>query len=588
MPNMSHARLILCTILVAIIFALSLGFAAEQDKPNQKDILTPEERQWLSEHYGLIRIGITEIPPQVLRGETEGDYKGLSIDYIKLIERKLRCKFRLVYYTTWNEVMQAARNNDIDMIFAAQKTPERSEYLLFSTPYIELPNMIIVRKNMEDAFTLEKMKGLKIACSEGSAVHEFLKANYGYLDLYPVKDEMTGLVKVSFGEADAMVVEISRASYSIEKAKITNLRVAGSAGYKYELCFASRKDWPVLTRILDKGLSLVTDADREAITRKWIVVSSESILASRKFWVPFAAGLSVITLILLWVISWNQALKAQVTERTRQLHQELMERKRAEEELRKAYMGLEQRVEERTTDLYTEMYVRRQAEEALQKANAELESFSYSVSHDLRAPLRGIDGWSLAILEDCADQLDKQGRKYLEFVRMETQRMGRLIDGLLQLSRVTRAEMMHEQVDLSSLVCSIASRLHDAEPERLVEFTIQPGLVTYGDPRLIEVVLVNLLNNSWKFTGKHPSARIEFGRTEMEGRTVYFIRDDGAGFDMAHAGKLFGAFQRMHQTSEFPGSGIGLATVQRIVHRHGGRVWVEAEVEKGATFYFIL
>lgn len=238
--------------------------------------------------------------------------------------------------------------------------------------------------------------------------------------------------------------------------------------------------------------------------------------------------------------------------------------------------------------IHRDVSERKRAEKALQKAHAELESFSYSVSHDLRAPLRGIDGWSLALLEDCGDRLDEQGRKYLQLVRSETQRMGKIIDDLLALSRVTRIEMRREQVDLSNLVHSIVSGLQDAEPERQVELVVQPGLAVCGDARLLEIMLSNLLSNAWKFTGNHASARIEFGRTELEGETAYFVRDDGAGFDMTYAKKLFGAFQRMHRPSEFPGSGVGLATVRRIVHRHGGRVWAEAEVERGASFYFTL
>jgi light-regulated signal transduction histidine kinase (bacteriophytochrome) len=253
---------------------------------------------------------------------------------------------------------------------------------------------------------------------------------------------------------------------------------------------------------------------------------------------------------------------------------DVTERKQAEDEVRKLNLALEQRVLERTSQLET--------------ANKELEAFSYSVSHDLRAPLRGIDGWSQALLEDYADKLDEQGRQYINRARSETQRMGHLIDDMLQLSRLTRAEMLKEQVDLSALAQAIIERLKQDEPDRQVDFNIQAGLKAEGDSHLLEAVLANLLGNAFKFTGKTPSARIEFGQTESNGQPVFFIRDNGAGFDMAYSQKLFGAFQRMHKSSEFPGTGIGLATVQRVIHRHGGRVWAEAEVGKGAVFYFTI
>ncbi len=224
----------------------------------------------------------------------------------------------------------------------------------------------------------------------------------------------------------------------------------------------------------------------------------------------------------------------------------------------------------------------------LETANKELEAFSYSVSHDLRAPLRGIDGWSQALLEDYRDQLDEQGRQYIDRVRSETQRMGYLIDDMLQLSRLSRAEMVKKQVDLSALAQTIVERLKRDEPQRQVDFNIQAGISAEGDSHLLEAALANLLGNAFKFTAKRADARIEFGQTELQGQHVFFVRDNGAGFDMAYAQKLFGAFQRMHKLSEFPGTGVGLATVQRVIHRHGGRVWAEAEVGRGATFYFTL
>ncbi len=236
--------------------------------------------------------------------------------------------------------------------------------------------------------------------------------------------------------------------------------------------------------------------------------------------------------------------------------------------------GLEQRLKERTAEL--------------EISNKELEAFSYCVSHDLRAPLRGIDGWSLALLEDYHDQLDERGRKYLDRVRSETQHMGKLIDELLLLSHVARSNIQRETVDLSALAQTIADRLHEANPDRTLEFCIEPGLKAIGGIKLLEVVLTNLFDNACKFTGSKTQARIEFGSNKEKGQTVFFIRDNGVGFDLAYADKLFGAFQRLHKTSEFPGIGIGLATVQRIIHRHGGLVWADAEVGQGATFYFSL
>jgi len=232
------------------------------------------------------------------------------------------------------------------------------------------------------------------------------------------------------------------------------------------------------------------------------------------------------------------------------------------------------------------------ANHELEATNRELEAFSYSVSHDLRAPLRSIDGFSQILLEDYADELDEDGKDYLSRVRTASQRMGRLIDDLLGLSRVTRGTINRERVDLSALAEEVAEGLREARPERTVEFSAQQGLKVWGDPRLLRVALENLIGNAWKFTAKEPEARIEFGVDEklsVRGRVpVYYVRDNGAGFEMAYADKLFGAFQRLHAADEFEGTGIGLATVQRIVHRHGGRIWAESEVGRGATFYFTL
>jgi signal transduction histidine kinase len=221
-------------------------------------------------------------------------------------------------------------------------------------------------------------------------------------------------------------------------------------------------------------------------------------------------------------------------------------------------------------------------------ANRELDAFSYSVSHDLRAPLRAVDGFSQALLDDYNDALDDAGRDFLHRLRAESQRMGQLIDDLIGLSRLSRTDLQMAEIDLSAMVCHIAAELQETDLARNVEFAIQDGVHAYGDERLLHLALQNLLGNAWKFTARQPRARIEFGCIDRGQPVEFYVRDNGAGFDMAYANKLFGPFQRLHAMEEFAGTGIGLATVQRIVHRHGGSVRAEGAVGEGATFYFRL
>jgi PAS domain S-box-containing protein len=223
---------------------------------------------------------------------------------------------------------------------------------------------------------------------------------------------------------------------------------------------------------------------------------------------------------------------------------------------------------------------------AAETANGELEAFNYSVAHDLRAPLRAIDGFSKVLLEDYGTALDASGRHYLQRVRDAAQHMGRLIDGLLALSRVTRTSIHSERVDLSELARAAAARLRESQPDRVVEFEIGDGFTENGDSALLGAAIENLLSNAWKFTQKRANARIEFGAVREGAQRAYFVRDNGAGFDMAYASKLFGAFQRLHTKGEFDGTGVGLATVRRIVNRHGGRIWAEGKIDEGACFHF--
>jgi len=370
-----------------------------------------------------------------------------------------------------------------------------------------------------------------------------------------------------------------------------------------EIDSATSLEERLVSQLLIKSHSIITDASRLAEEVHTKATEAQRVASNLTVILMIALGITITTSSLLITRSISKPLD-KLTKGTKIIGTGDLEHKvevKNKDELGQLAAAFNKMTESLKTitasrdELDREVTERKQAEEEVLKANTELtavnkelEAFAYSVSHDLRAPLRSIDGFSQALIEDYSDKLDEQGKDYLQRVRSATQRMGVLIDDLLKLSRVTRSEMRRETIDLSALAQSIADELQETQPERQVDFVIAPGLTTSGDSQLLHQLMENLLGNAWKFTGKHPRAKIEFGVTQVNGKETFFVRDDGAGFDMTYADKLFSVFQRLHKQEEFPGTGVGLATVQRIAHRHGGQVWAEGEVGKGATFYFTL
>ncbi|HCY63922.1 MAG TPA: hypothetical protein DHV59_14060 [Oxalobacteraceae bacterium] len=343
--------------------------------------------------------------------------------------------------------------------------------------------------------------------------------------------------------------------------------------------FKLQAEWAIIAALSTGAVLLYRRARRERTyeSATYFSVTVIAILAELCF-TAYTSVTDVFNLvghvlkIVSYLLLYHVAFVASVREPFHKLSIEVGERKRAEDALQQMNLSLEQRVSQRTREL--------------EQANRELESFSYSVSHDLRAPLRAIDGFSQILCKNYEAQLDARGQDYLGRVQRASQRMGELIDDILHLSQISRQELVRGTVDVSRQAHEIAADLRQAGPERQVEFVIAPGMAIEGDAKLIRIALENLMGNAWKFTNRKPEARIEVGMMSDGGVPAVFVRDNGAGFSMEYGHKLFNAFQRLHSTSDYEGSGIGLATVWRIVQRHGGSAWAEGAENEGATFYF--
>ncbi|MDM8518122.1 transporter substrate-binding domain-containing protein [Desulfobacterales bacterium HSG16] len=310
---------------------------------DSKDPLTPEERAWLKQHDGKIIINNDAGWPPIVDKDKDGKLFGIAMDYQRLIEKKLNFKFQLCKFDSWENNMKKFRAGEIDVHSNLHKNPKRTKYALFTKPYIEIPNAIIVRKKNKRVLTLEMMRGMKIAITNGYAIHDFIKNNYDYLDLKPFDDDINCLLETSTKTVDAAVVNLAVASFFIEKEGISNLRIAGNSEYKNALSFASRKDLPLLNRILEKGLDLITQAEKDAIYRNWISLGLEykPFYKNRRFWIVSGSIFGVISAIIITILILNQGLKRQVKLRTEklnsanvQLKNEIAERNKTEEELR--------------------------------------------------------------------------------------------------------------------------------------------------------------------------------------------------------------------------------------------------------------
>ncbi len=509
--------------------------------------LTPEEKQWLAAHP-VIRFGSNSRWAPLEFIDREGIPRGISRDYLERFGKALGVDFRYVPIPAWWQAQDKLRSGEVDLLTSLNKASARKGNFAITPSYLSLQTAIFTRKETPYVGEVAELKGRKVAMVPGYAMKEHLLPKCPEMDVVDAKDVPTALRMLEEGSVDAYVGSLLITSHYIQAGGHGRIKVAGETDFVYQPAFACRKDWAILEEILDKALDDFDGEEKNAIARKWMTVTYEQRIDYAKVYRIGAGALALLALFAYW---------------NRRMAAEIRRRKAVEASLH-------------------------ESEEALRAANKELEAFSYSVSHDLRAPLRHVSGFVQLLQSKSRDQLDETGVRYLDVIAGAARKMGTLIDDLLSFSRTGRAQMRLETLPLGAIVDECRRELELETRGRTIAWEVGDLPNVVADRALLRQVMANLLGNAVKYTGKKPAARIEVSARREADAIVVCVRDNGAGFDMKYADKLFGVFQRLHTEAEFEGTGIGLANVRRIVLRHGGRIWAEGTVGQGAAFHFTL
>ncbi len=740
----SFLRPALFSVVVSIFCVLFITYCHGSQIKNP---LTTEEREWLKIHNGQIRFAAeTNYPPLIFVNE-KGVPSGISADYIRLIEQKLNFKFKKATTGKLNELITRISQGEVDVLTSLIETPQRSKIMLFTKPYIKIPTVIIVRKHIAQSLSLDLMKGMKVAVWEGTGVQSYIKENFPEINLVAFADDATSLRKLAFAEVDAVVADLTGASYSIEKDSISNLRIAGETGYNYQLCIGSRIDWPILNRILEKGLAQISPEQRREIFDKWIFFDTKVPLLDKKTLYSIIIFCGVVGIFFIFTTIWSRTLKNQVRLKTEELQKELLRRKETEEELRgnknlfsniieflpdatfvidhnknviawnraletmtdtpkeeilgrgryayavpfygkrrpilidlfekentdieslykyvereqktligekyiqKLFKGkgahvwgiaspfydkngnfsgaiesirdisaqkkaeeelnehrnhLEESIKKRTAELNKEITDRKQTEKQLQfemgqrkqveeqrkklledlvHTNTELQDFAYVVSHDLKAPLRGISSIVQWLSEDYADSLDEKGMEYINKALLRTKRMHNLIEGILQYSRVGSIKTEPQQLDCKLIFKEIIEGINP--PENITVSIEEPLPTIIYDETLLRQVVQNLIENAVTHLDKPEGAVIISCRTQGP-NWEFCVKDNGVGIEERHHDRIFRIFQSLKPHSVDGSTGIGLSLVKKIMERNNGAIRLESAVDQGSSFFFTI
>ncbi|MDB6017046.1 MAG: Histidine kinase [Pedosphaera sp.] len=557
----------LCTLLLGATVA---GAQTNRAEDGPRVILSESERAWVQKHP-VVYCAVDPQWPPFSCYDKQGRIVGINVEMVRLLAKRTGLNIQLVRTPNWSETLRKAGTGEIDFVGGIAHTEKRKRIhgLQFTEVFCNFPTAIVTRNDMPFLTSLNELKSKRIAVPRDYATTEELQKRYPDAHFVITTNEEQSMLMVADNQADATVLNLASANYVVRTRGLTNLKISGFSDLVFFLILAVRKDAPELHSILEKGLATMEPREKETIYAGYIVPETLNAInwrvwRRRTIFLAFA-GVAALTVVLFW---------------NRSLAREIRQRKTAETALLQARDKLEARAWEM-----------QELNEKLICANKDLESFSASVSHDLKSPLRRLRSFADLLDEDAGSRLDAEPRQYLDAIHYEVRRMTELTEALLALARIGRAELHFAPVNLEELTREIIGNMQVETQGREILWQVHPLPEIQGDRGLLKQVLANLIDNAVKFTREHTPARIEIGvlpESAASEEVVFYVKDNGAGFEMEYAGKLFETFQRLHHQEEYEGSGVGLANVKRIIQKHGGRVWAEGHVNQGATFYFSL
>jgi len=550
---------------------------AQTNRDDARVVLNEAEKAWEQKHP-VVYWGVDPQWPPFSSYDKRGLITGIDVEIVNLIAKRTGLNMVFVRTASWPETIRKVTTGEIDVVAGIARTEQREQVLglAFTEVFCQFPRAIVTRRDMPFVLLMSELRTKRIVLPRGYALTEEVQRGYPELKLILTDTEEQSMLMVAGNKADVTALNLASAGYIVHMRGLANLKISGFTQRDFILSLAVRKSTPELHTILQKGLDAINARDKEAIYANYIHPDTLKEIdwktwRRRAIYAVFAGAAGLAGLLL-----WN-----------RKMANEIKMRKAAENALVQARDKIEGQVRE----LASRAHEMELLNKNLAYANKDLESFSYSVSHDLKSPLRRVKGFADLLEKDAGGRLESAEKEYLEVIKSESERMNKLIEGLLDFARIGHREIQVETVDLERVANGVIAGVKLEHPDREILWEVHPLPTIDCDRELIKLVVENLIGNAVKFTRGRTPTRIEIGvlpNNDGNEEVVFYVKDNGAGFDGSGASKLFNAFQRLHSEKEFEGTGIGLANVQRIIQKHGGRVWAEGEVDKGATFYFSL